>query len=239
MKKIITLLSFGICTLSFAQFTFSYRNGAEIPNGSVVSFNTHSQTSANLNFHITNTTTNDIDVRIKCVSINNATGEGFQLCYGGLCHDNIVAGGIYPDYQFIIEPGQNNGNFDYFVNNNGGNGQIQEYLFEIYALDMSGFPIGDIKTFTYKYDQSLSSPTFESLSHAGIHLGSTILSDFFAVSVENITSVELYNVNGQLVQRHSLNQGSHNIAVQNLSSGLYLAKFSTGSTQQTVKLVKK
>lgn len=239
MKKLLPFITLCICSFSFAQFTFSYRNGAEIPSGSVVTFNTFNALSARLDFHITNTSTVPLDIKIKLVSTVNVTGDNFQLCYGEFCFDNIVLGTAYPDYEFIIQPGQNNGNFDYFVNNNPGNGQPQEYVFEIYALDTSGFPTGDIKTFTYKFDQNLSSPTFEALSNAGIQIGSTILSDFFAVSVENTTSVELYNVNGQLIQRHSLNQGSHNIAVQNLSSGLYLAKFSIGNIQQTVKLVKK
>jgi len=239
MKKLFTFFVFCICSLSFAQFTFSYRNGAEIPNGSVIAFNTSNSPSAQLNFHITNTSSNPIDVKIKLVSTNNATGNNFQLCYGEFCFDNIVVGMAYPDYEFIIQPGQNNGNFDYFVNNNPNNGQPQEYFFEIYAVDPSGFPIGDIKTFTYKYDQNLTTPVFEALSNAGVQLGNTVLSDTFTISVENTTSVELYNINGQLLQRHNVNQGVHNIAVQNLSSGLYLAKFTSGNVQQTVKLVKK
>ena len=239
MKKLFTLLTLGLCSLSFAQFSFSYRNGAEIPNGAVIAFGTHSQPSAELQFHITNTTSTEIDVRIKCLSITNATGVGFQLCYGGLCHDNIVAGGIYPDYQFFIEPGDHNGNFDYFVNNNPGDGQVQEYLFEIYALDLSGFPIGQTRTFTYKYDQNLSSPVFESLKDAGVTVHSTVIEQVLGVQVENKTSLEVYNINGQLVKTYSLQNGNHQLEFNHLNSGVYLARFHTADFSHTLKLIKK
>jgi hypothetical protein len=238
MKKILYTFLF-FTAFSYAQFNVTDLQGNIIENNSEFVYNTYNDESAKLKFKTVNTSQIDLDIRVKCTSITNANGVGFQLCYGGLCHDNIISGGIYPDYQNIIAPGQDNGPADYFVNNVTGNDEMI-YTFEIYALDMSGFPVGNVFNLTYKYNANLSSDSFEQLSNLGINVKNTVSQGLFDVHSSAKGSVNIFSLNGQLVQSFDFQEGNFGIDLTAYQSNYYLINFLTNDGKSaTIKVLKK
>lgn len=238
MKKILLVFFVTIHFCSYGQFTFTDHSGNPIVNGSVRTFQTANAENAKLKFYITNVGTNPIDVRIRCTNIIGGNGVGFQLCYGGLCHDNIVVGVTYPDYQFLLNAGQNNGNFDYFVNNFVSSTPI-DFQFEVFGLDSTGFPTGQSLNFTYRYDSTLGIESTENLSKMGINIENTTVKSDFKFNATQNGKLSIYNLNGQLISESQFNEGNQNINLSNLSSAIYIANFSTNEGKSSsVKLIK-
>lgn len=239
MKKIIVLLSLFIQMYSFGQFSFTDHDGNTIANGSVFSFATANSESAKLKFYVTNVGATPVDVRIRCTGISGGDGVGFQLCYGGLCHDNVVNGVIYPDYQFLLNPGESNGEFDYFVNNFAGETPI-DFNFQVYGLDSSGFATGQSVTMTYRYDSTLNVNSFDKLSAVGINIDNTLVTNELNFSATTNGKVALFNLNGQLIKEFSFTEGNQSFNLSQLSSAIYIARFSNNEGQSSsIKLIKK
>ena len=239
MKKILYSILL-ITSMSYAQFNVTDLQGNIIPNNSEFVFNVFNSESAKLKFKTVNTSNADLDIRIKCTSITNANGVGFQLCYGGLCHDNVIVGGVYPDFQNIIAPGQDNGPADYFVNNTQGSGTLDLiYSFEIYAQDMSGFPVGNIYNITYKYSQNLSSDSFETLNNLGINLKNTVSQSVFEISSQVSADVQVFSLTGQKLQSSQIEAGNSSVDLGNLGTSFYVLHFVTADGKSaSVKVLK-
>lgn len=238
MKKALIIIVSFVYLQSFAQFTFTDHAGNAIINGSTVSYSTANSENAKLKFYITNVGTAPVDVRIQCTGINGGNGVGFQLCYAGLCHDNVVPGGIYPDYQFLLNTGENNGNFDYFVNNFVSPTPI-DFNFQVYGLDGSGFPTGQSITFTYRYDSTLGLNSLSELATLGVKLTNTIVKNELNFNATVSGKVALVNLSGQQMGEFSFTEGEQSLNLSNLSAGVYIANFITteGKTLQ-LKLLK-
>lgn len=238
MKKILYTLLL-VTSISFAQFNVTDLQGNIIENNSEFAFNVYNSEAAKLKFKTVNTSNIDLDIRVKCTNITNANGVGFQLCYGGLCHDNVIVGGVYPDFQNIIAPGQDNGPADYFVNNVTGSAEMI-YSFEIYALDLSGFPVGDVFNLIYKYNANLSSDSFEQLTNLGINLKNTISEGLFDVQSSTKGSVNVFSLNGQLIQNIDFQENNFIIDLSAFQSNYYLINFATNDGKTaTIKVLKK
>jgi len=238
MKKVLIILFTFVQICTYGQFTFTDHSGNAIVDGSTLTYETANAESAKLKFYITNVGTNPIDVRIRCTGITGGDGVGFQLCYGGLCHDNVVTGVTYPDYQFLLNSGQNNGDFDYFVNNIVSETPI-DFQFEVFGLDSTGFPTGQSLSFTYRYDSTLEINSFENLTSMGINIENTSIKSDFKFNSTQSGNLSIYNLNGQLIKDYKFSEGTQNLNLSELSSAIYVANFSTteGKTS-SVKLIK-
>lgn len=220
MKK--TLFSFlFICIFISAnaqQFNFRKSDGTPINNGDVISFGA---TGIPLNFRITNTSNQPIDVKFKCVGLTNATGVQFQLCYGGSCYDNINLNEVYPDYENVLAPGASNpSQGDYLINYNAGNGSVMDYQFSVYALGNEANAIN----FTYRFDPQLGVNNLASVWN-GIQLENTIISSVISFNAEQKGKVELVNINGQKVFSEQFEAGVNITDLSSVSSGIYFATF--------------
>lgn len=239
MKKILHLLLF-VSAFSYGQFNVTDLDGNIIPNNAEFVFSSYGDAAAKLKFKTVNTSNANLDIRVRSLSILNTNGVGFQLCYGGLCYDNISAGGTYPDFQNIIAPGQDNGNADYFVNNVPGDGVNDLiYSFRVFAFDMNGTPIGDVVNITYKYSPNLSNNSFESLSNLGIDLKNTVSQNVFEMTTTVKANVQVFSLAGQKLRSNSVEVGSSSLDLSGLQSAYYILNFTTSEGKSaSIKVLK-
>ena len=236
MKKITYSLFFSFLFLtSFAQVEFKKSDGTIITNGMIIPFETVGST-AYLNFRVKNISTIPQDIKIKCISLVNATGANFELCYGGSCFDSVAINGVYPDYPNPLAPGQSNpSQGDHFVNFNPGTGGVMDYVFSVYALGSEANAI----TFTYRYAPNLSINTLEGLTNLGISITNTVITDDFSFTASDKGNVSVFNLNGQLVRELNFTQGFQNINLSNLNTSVYIARFTNSEgISSNVKIIK-
>ncbi|MBN8567446.1 MAG: T9SS type A sorting domain-containing protein [Flavobacteriales bacterium] len=234
MKKIVfsLLLSCLFISANAQQFNFRKSDGTPINNGDVLAYGT---TGTYLNFRVTNTGSVPLDIKIKCIGLTNATGNQFELCYGGSCYDNINLNEVYPEYENILAPGASNpSQGDHFVNYNAGNGNAMDYQFSVYALGYESQAI----TFTYRFDPQLGVNDLAS-DWKGIQLESTIISSTISFQAEQKGKIELVNINGQKVFSKQFESGTNQMDVNSISSGIYFATFTNAENKTAqFKLIK-
>ena len=236
MKNGITTLLLLFVLNVTAQFTFRTLAGDPINNGDIYTYNTVANDNAKLRFRIQNTSASTIEVKIKAIVITGGDGTGFELCYAGTCNDNIVLNGIYPDYEYPLGPGQNNGNFDHFVNNNALGGTPADFVFSVYAIGFENQAI----TFTYRYAPNLSVSGINKTT-PGLILEQTQVLHQLSFSAEESGSASIINLNGQEISgSFTFEAGLNQYPTGNLSSGVYFIKasFSNG-TSEVIKFIKK
>jgi hypothetical protein len=236
MKKIIVIALLLMTGVSFGQFTFFTLEGQPIADGAVFTYNTFADNDSKLRFRVTNTSANSLEIKIQAIAITGGNGTAFELCYAGTCNDNIALNGIYPDYEYPLGPGQNNGNFDHFVNNNALGGNPADFVFSIYAIGFESQAI----VFTYRYAPDLNVPTLEK-GKVQLVLEQTQVSNTLSFETKEAGTATIINLNGQVVTgsfgfEAGINQ--HNLA--SLSSGVYFVKATyTNGTTEVVKFIKK
>lgn len=236
MKKIIAIALLMMTGVSYSQFTFFTLEGQPIPDGAVFTYNTFADNDSKLRFRVTNTTSNPLEIKIQAISIVGGDGTAFELCYAGTCNDNIALNGIYPDYEYPLGPGQNNGNFDHFVNNNALSGNPADFVFSIYAIGFESQAI----TFTYRYSPNLNVPTLEK-GKVQLVLEQTQVSNTLSFETKEAGTATIINLNGQAVTgTFGFEAGMNQHAVASLSSGVYFVKatYTNGATE-VVKFIKK
>lgn len=218
---------------AFSQFAFKKSDGTPITDGTVL---TYGPGSNYLNFRVQNTSSQDLDIKIKCTNLVNTSGSQFELCYGGSCYDSVALNGVYPEYENPLAPGQSNpAQGDHFVNFNAGNGEVMELHFSVYPI---GFE-NDAINFVYRFDPLLGVNSFENLSSIGINIENTTIKSDFKFNATQSGNLSIFNLNGQLVKEYKFSEGSQNLNLSEMSSAIYVANFSTleGKTS-SVKLIK-
>jgi hypothetical protein len=234
MKKIIFTVLFSMVFLSsFSQFIFRKSDGTPITDGTVL---TYGPENNYLNFRIQNTSSQNLDIKVKCTNLINTNGTQFELCYGGSCFDSVALNGVYPDYENPLAPGQSNpSQGDHFVNFNAGNGEIMELHFSVYAL---GFEDNAIN-FVYRYDSTLGVNSFENLSNLGIVIENTSIKNEFKFNSTQSGNLSIFNLNGQKINEYKFTEGAQNLNLSELSSAIYIANFTTsGGESSSIKLIK-
>jgi hypothetical protein len=215
----------------------------QIVNNDILVFNTVGDEAAKLKFKINNTTATAIRIKIRCVSITNATGSGMEFCFSGSCISDVAANTNYPtDTPFYSEiPAMgSNGNFDHFKNGNVGNGiSVQDYVFKFFQVDNFGDQIGNAITMTYRYTPALGTTGF-SLSNLGIQLKSNVVDNHLEINSDNTgVTMEIFDLTGKKVQTERLSI-INIIDVSQLNKSIYLVNFidSKGQSAST-KFIKR
>lgn len=243
MKK-ITFLTFALI-FSFignAQISIADENGDEITDGKEFTYTTLGQTTAELGIKITNNSSSTVYVLGEVVSMENASGQNLQFCLGDTCYATISEGTSYPlGNPVTLDQGESNGNFDHFFNNYAGNNTNNpvKYAFRFYEVDANGNEIGDLVSFSYTYDSSLSSSTY-SLENLGVVLNSSIITNDISFSTKENVTINVYDLNGKQIKSQNFAHGAHNLNASQLNTGVYLVKFNTlNGKQATTKIIKK
>ena len=238
MKKILLLIPvlFAAFTMN-AQYVVEDHDGNEITGGMVVEFSDYGVSNASLEYYITNNGPNDIYMRIEFVSAVNATGTGFELCFEQCYIDLVVGQTVPPAPQFVtIAPGETTPEGNHFANTLEGT-DIKDYVFRFYETDSEGNDIDNSLSFTYRYDPTLG---VNDVNELDISVASTVIfNDMHVNAVEELT-MEIYSLQGKLVNSQKINVGQQLINMSNLSSQMYIVKFSNDEgASKTIKVVKK
>lgn len=231
MKKLFLLLSVLFLNFAIAQspMTVTKIDGTPITDGQIITFDSTVINVATLGFYVHNNSNADIDVRIKCLSLTG-TGTGMQLCFGGLCYNNVIAGNSYPAFPVTIAAGQTNTQFDHFYNSNQdtGGATMKDYTFKFYQVNANGTEVGNSVTFTYRYNPTLSVnnvTAFNQLENIGVNLKSNVLGNTLLIDASKINELTIYDLNGKLIMTETLILGANKVDVSNLSKGMYILNF--------------
>lgn len=227
-----------------AQIEVKQIDGTPINDGSNFLFFTNSGNGAYLNYKVYNTSSTPTIVKIKCVSITNASGGDVQLCFGGVCFGSITAGNSYPDNPDPIDGNGENGNFDHFYNNSSGISPTADvlYTFKFYQVDANGTEVGNSVTFGYQFVQNLTVADIEnnSLKKFGVEITSNSVQNQLEMQIFVPMTTSIFDLNGRLVLTKKMDVGQHILDVSLQKSGMYLIKFVNETGQNVVaKCLKK
>jgi len=249
MKKIVFLLACLTSSLAFSQMTMKKLDGTPINNGDVFTYSVIGNASevtssdpAYLGFKIYNSSASNISVKMKVMSMTNATGSNLQFCIDPICVGTLTVGNSYPSSSPSVIPANGqNGNFDHFVNGYAGNGTSPvEYVLKFYMVNGFNAEIGTPITITYKYDPNLSTTAFNGLKSNGITLKSTLVDAQIEFDATTSGKAEIYDVNGKLVTNAVYTAGSNSIDVANLSASAYILSFTTEEGKKaSLRIIKK
>ena len=138
--------------------------------------------------------------------------------------------------------GSNDGNVDHFANGYTGDtpGEPVEYVIALVQYDDEGVQIGEpLRTFSYKYDTNLSIDDFSSLQNIGITVNNTVVKDYLSIDSNISGTISIYSINGKHIKNAQLITGSQSYDLSSLSSGVYVAKFTTQENKSsTIKILK-
>ena len=220
-----------------AQYSIVDGDGNEINDGDVIETNTTAEDAA-LKFYVTNDS--DATIRSTVQYVSTDVGGNFQVCYGGQCYDPVVVGDSYPPVNIpqVIEPGATTGQGNKMFYNEVTNPELSNHVFRFYLLDDNGNDIGGDLTITYRYDPDLGLDAVQ--AQLDITLETTVVKNTIALSSQEDATMQVYDINGRLMQTNEVVTGSQNIDVSGLSSQLYIVNFEgVNGKSQSIKILKK
>lgn len=249
MKKISVILLCLFSAMSFAQMTMKKLDGTPINNGDVFTFNVLGDVSGMLDpdpayfgYKIYNSSNSNISVKMKCMSITGgATGTNLQFCIDPICIGTISVGNSYPaDMSSTIPANGSNGNFDHFINFDGGTGgAVVDYVLKFYMVGSFGEEVGTPITITYRYNPTFSTAGFSSLNTAGIKVVSSLVKSQIEFNASANGTAQLFDLNGRQISNVTFAAGNNNIDVSNLSAAVYILNISTQEGKKgSLKIIK-
>ncbi|EDM44181.1 hypothetical protein SCB49_04110 [unidentified eubacterium SCB49] len=237
----IKFLLFSVVLAAFsanAQYTVKDAEGNEINDGDLIAVNSFADEGATITFFVTNDTGATIRSSVEYVSTD--VGGEIQLCYGAQCYDAIEVGNSYPPANSpqIIEAGATTGPGNHFMYNEITNPQYSNHEFRFYLVDESGADIGNDLNFTFRYDPDLGLDAVQ--SQLGITMESTMIGNTIALSSQKNATMQIFDINGRLMQTNLIESGAQNIDVSGLASQLYIVNFKgLNGESQSIKVLKK
>lgn len=240
MKKMLLIIAVFFTAISMnAQnpYTVTDHDGVEITEGMIIEFNTHEYPDSSLDYFVTNNSSEEIFMRIEFVSAVNANGQGFELCFGQ-CYYNLVVGeSVPPVPNFVsILPGATTLEGNHFAATLPS-ALVQDYNFRFHQTDSEGNDIGNNLNFTYRLDTTLG---VNDVNELEVSLASTVINNDMEVNAVEEMNMVIYNLQGKIVNSQTINVGHQLINMSNLSSQMYIVKFSNNEgASKTIKVVKK
>jgi hypothetical protein len=239
MKKLIYLVVLFTGISLQAQIAVTKHDGTPITDNQILTYNSTDYNLSALEFYVRNNGSSSTRVLIECVSLTNTDGTGFELCFGNQCLSAVSAANSYPDTPVTLAPNATNGNFDHFYNSNPGNGQIMDFVFRFYQVDLGGNEVSNSITFTYRYNPNLAVNSFSALSSMGVQLASTTMTNNLELTAAKNMQLELIDLAGKTVSTYAIQTGNNQLSVAQLSAGVYIARFTTNEgASGTIKLIK-
>ncbi len=220
-----------------AQYSIVDGDGNTINDGDVITRTSTAEDQA-LKFFVTNET--DATLRSTIEYVSSDQGGSFQICYGGQCYDAISVGGTFPPASNpqIIDAGATTGQGNKMFYNEIDNPQISNHVVRFYLVDADGADIGGDLTFTYRYDPTMGLDDIA--AQLGITIDATVVTNSIALSSREAATMQIFDVNGRLMQTNDVSVGAQNIDVSGLASQLYIVSFEVANgNKQSVKVFKK
>jgi hypothetical protein len=240
INKSIVALFLGFGLFANAQITLTKADGSPINEGDVFTYNNVNYPQASLDFHIRNNASTATLVKVKSVSITNADGSGLELCIGPVCLSSIHAGNSYPNNPVSIAANSTDtySNHVYNIDEGDGENYPMDYVFKVYQLNSSGVEVGNSVTFTYRYQPSLKTNSFQGLSNAGLIINSNIISNTLDYQATESGEISIFDMNGRMINVTQIATGNGSIALDNLQNGYYILNFRSQDRKASIKLIK-
>ncbi len=249
MKKLTLIILLFSWFFGQAQFTLTnHETGQQINDGDVITINTNNFTT-----HViaTNTDTQNIYLAIDVLNVTNTNGTEMEFCFGiagmGSCHFKMNIGDHYSSGG-SIEPGASTQNTDIdfthhdgTAHDNDGNplnfpSYPKDYVIKIYAsYSNDGSQVGNAITFTYRYDPNANG--INSLDKEQIQF--FVSGKSIKISTEKSLSFHIYDLTGKEVFSEQILSGNHQISLNDLHKGIYIAEFNTGNKKIYRKFIMK
>jgi len=224
MKKynILFFILFGVSLNLFSQITIEDIDGIPLNDGDVRIFSTNGD-AADLKLIITNNSSKQIELKIRCEDIQGASGEGMSFCVYN-CYSGINIGKAYPldPNRFFLESGASSGtNEVHFQHTNfEGDPDVTTYALKVYEV---GNEANNHISFTYKFD----------VNYSGINVIKTNdiiypnpTSNF--IYIENAIGVKyisIHDLTGKELVRFVYSGSIMKINIEKFKRGIYLCSF--------------
>lgn len=242
MKKKLLFLSFMLtCFISFAQFELRKTSTDElIADGSTISFNESGSSFGadyNWKFKVINTSATDIYMKIFVDNMTNTDGTNFQLCFANVCLNSISTGSGYPNTAALITPGETNVAGNSLWNQHPtGTLDAMSWTFRYQAFDAAGNEIGTPISMTYNYNINLS---VEEANLTQVDIYPTNVKEELTITSNEVLNAEIFNILGAKVKQLTTSVGSSTINISDLSSQLYIIRFTNDAGKQIIKKIVK
>lgn len=244
MKKITLLVVAVLLGMAVhAQFHVTSNHG-DIEDGDVLTFTGLDKNDSSIEYEIHNDSDEPIDMRVRMVSFENTDGEDFEICLGQ-CYYKVIENTTYPlalGGYVTIEPGESQeegAEGDHFWNKALGTNPEEDvtYVIQFEQLDPSHSYATETLEFTYVFEYDELSVENHN-QEVDVQILNTVTQDG-ELKIENKESInlEIYNLIGQKVKTAKFNSGKNTIDVSNLSSQVYLARFSNDKGQTFTKKI--
>ena len=243
MKK--KLLFMGLILASFVSYAqFDVRDKSDdslVTDGQSIAFSEAGCEYAdpcNWKFEVTNTSSEAIYMRIFVDNLVGTDGSNFQLCFAGVCLNNVALNSGYPSTAAMIAPGATNSAGNNFWNqNDSATATDMSWTFRFQAFDSSGFTIGSPLSVTYNYTAPLSVEESQ-LSKINIY-PTNVVNELNVSSTEDL-SATIYDLLGRNVKQVNIISGGDTIDFSDLSAQPYIIRFTNEEGDSiTKKIVKK
>ena len=238
MKKIPLLLfaySIFVSVNVFSQVEYAITvedlDGNTLYDNQILQFDTLEYPDASFTYKVKNNTSETIRVRVAVESFSGTDGSMMELCFGE-CYFGVSQGQSYPinnAQPFVyIGPGETQiADGDHFFNSDPGDGNTPvEYTFRFYISDENGDGVvsqAELQTdytIGYYYSSTLSMTDVNDTNFQ-ISYNSKLLSIISPTDCK----LEIFDIQGKLVNTHELNFGVNSIFNQNLEGKVLIFKF--------------
>ena len=242
MKKIILLALFALSTSLHAQTVSILGDGEEITEGQTFTYYTTEERASKLNISVTNLSDEVLNLKLKANSVSYPTNMNIQFCFGEECYFNISTGSTVPslDSGLTLLPGETNPAGDHFQNANPGNGvDPVTYSISLVRVSDSGEILEVLRTFNYVYSPTAGLTDFSTLKNMGITVKNTVVKNQLEVTANQNATLQLININGQVVKTVAVKNDNQLIDLSGLTSAVYFARFTTEQNKTAqIKIIK-
>jgi len=241
MKKNLLLLTFMLsAVICSAQFDLkNYDDDTIVNDGQTLYFADSGcgyDDSCNWRFKVTNTSTQDIYIKIFVDEIVNSDGSNVQLCFSGTCLNSVARGNSYPSTAATIAAGTSTGVGNYFWNQHpSGTTTEMSWTLRFQELDApNGVEIGTPISVTYNFDPSLS---IDDSELTAVEVFPTQVKDELNISSNEELTAQFYDILGKRVKQITVASGESTINVSDLSPQLYIIRFTNKTGKTLVKKI--
>lgn len=242
MNKKLLLISLMLTSyICQAQFDVLYkRNNTIVSDGQSYTFIEAScgyDDPCNWKFDVTNTSSQDIYMRIIVDNLVNNDGSNFQVCFASVCLNNITLNGAYPSTAALITPGETNSLGNNFWNlNPAGTATAMSWTLRFQAFDAGDNEIGTPISMSYNYQPTLS---VEDSQISNLNVYPTKVKNELNVTVDENVSAVFYDITGKKVKDVQISSGNQKINISELSAQIYIVQFKNEEGKKTaIKIVK-
>lgn len=238
----IKSLFFALCMVAAsanAQFTFLDINGLEVNSGDVVSFGQGQvgNPAGYYEFFVSNDTAEAIFMKAELLSVENADGSTFEICFG-LCYTDITVGQKFPNNGSVfIDAGTQTPSGNHLVNTLD-NDSPMEFAFRFYQTDQAGTTeLGNDFFITYRFDPTLGVTDNAFLD---FDITATLVGDYLETRSPESYTLSIYNKRGRSVKKRRITTETNRMPVGDLPSGMYFVRVvNDQNASKTIKIIKK